>query len=310
MQGYRAFGLTFSSDIPLEGWFSQSEFSEPDFSIRLASGFSRPPRSSDPRRGIYCLDADEKRCTLSWSGVAEVIVDSGKAIDILPVADADQEALRLFISGAAVGVLLHQRGYLVLHGSAVDIERGAAAFIGPKGSGKSTTAIALQNAGHRVISEELVALVPEAGGNSFVVLPSGCPVKVWGRVASAVEGTYGPLVPVRQGVDKYFVPPLSSDQSPAVVRQVYLLDVGDAIEIKRVAPIERFLHIAANLYVQRFGTEFVQAVGASHAFKQIATLVKGTAVLRLVRTNNLDQLRELSRFIASSFGCAEYQSAL
>ncbi len=310
MRGYRAFGLTFTSDVPLKGWFAESEIGEPDFSIRLASCVSRSPKAPDPRRGIHFLEANEERCTLSWSGIADITISGATVIDIVPSSESDQDAIRLFISGAAIGVLLHQRGYLVLHGSAVAFDdRGAAAFLGPKGSGKSTTAVALQSAGHRLISEELLVLQPDSTGHGLIALPSGCPAKIWGNVASVLESSFGPLVPVRRGVDKYFVPQLSP-QSSAVLRHVFLLDVGDAIELEHIAPIDRFLHVAANLYVQRFGTEFVQAVGAGNAFKLVAKLVKETFVSRLVRTNNLDRLPDLSRFIASSFGFSERQSAL
>src|SRR5690606_16473868 len=60
--------------------------------------------------------------------------------------------------GPVMACLLHRQGLLVLHGSAVVIDGEAHAFLGDKGSGKSTTAAALIAAGLPLVADDVVAL--------------------------------------------------------------------------------------------------------------------------------------------------------
>lgn len=64
-----------------------------------------------------------------------------------------------FILGSCLGVLLIQRGMLVLHASVVATDVGALAFLGNSGRGKSTLAAALHKRGHRVLADDHCALV-------------------------------------------------------------------------------------------------------------------------------------------------------
>jgi hypothetical protein len=75
-----------------------------------------------------------------------------------PLPHVDEHVLRLYLLGPALGVLLQQRGLLVLHASAVAIGERVVAFVGESGWGKSTTAAALERRGHTVVADDVCAL--------------------------------------------------------------------------------------------------------------------------------------------------------
>ena len=96
---------------------------------------------------------------LSFRDVGRFLVRRGGseiAVDLDPCFDPRLLALPLL--GPVVAILLHRRGYLVLHGSAIELNGEAAVFLGDKGAGKSTTAASLVARGASLIADDVVAV--------------------------------------------------------------------------------------------------------------------------------------------------------
>jgi hypothetical protein len=77
---------------------------------------------------------------LNGSGTLQV--SHGRSI-VVDADNADDRTAALWVLGPAMGVLLQQRGVLVLHASAVTMDGGVVAFLGHSGWGKSTMAAAM-----------------------------------------------------------------------------------------------------------------------------------------------------------------------
>lgn len=92
-----------------------------------------------------------------------------------------------YLVGPVLGLLLRLRGVMCLHASAVAFGDRAVAFVGSEGAGKSTTAAALAQRGHAVISDDVVALVEREG--RFSVLPAYPHLSLW---PDSVKMLYGP----------------------------------------------------------------------------------------------------------------------
>jgi hypothetical protein len=84
-------------------------------------------------------------------------------------ANSTLEDTATYFLGLVMGFLLHLRGQVCLHASAVATESGAIALLGPAGAGKSTTAAAFARQGFPVLSDDIVTL-RETDGN-FLVQP-------------------------------------------------------------------------------------------------------------------------------------------
>ena len=81
-----------------------------------------------------------------WDEIGAFKISNGSEIIVNPSVNINQRILRSFILGTVFASLLHQRGLLILHASAVNINNEA--FLGDKGCGKSTTAMAFCNEGY------------------------------------------------------------------------------------------------------------------------------------------------------------------
>lgn len=82
-----------------------------------------------------------------------------------------------YLLGPVLGLILRLRGVICLHASAVAFEDQSVAFVGPTGSGKSTTAAAFARQGYGVISDDIVALVDREG--VFHVMPAYPHLCLW-----------------------------------------------------------------------------------------------------------------------------------
>lgn len=133
---------------------------------------------------------------LQFEGAADFFVSAdGRRIESdATSADGDASVRHLLIDQVVPLALSHQ-GKFVLHGSAVVVGDGAAAFIGPTGAGKSTVAASFALAGSRLISDD--ALVLEPNGDAWTAVPAYAGVRLWPDVLRSM-------------------PPLRRDQLPPV----------------------------------------------------------------------------------------------
>ena len=290
MSLYSAYGLTIESALLLPDLTSGK--GRVDVQISLAPP---APTATEEIVGIQCLSATPARVHLSWRAVGELVVQDGNRIVIAPAPDVVAEALRLFVIGAAFGVLLHQRGLLVLHASAAVIDERVVAFLGGKGWGKSTTAMALRQRGHRIIADEL--LVMRLDGDEPIVMSGSSPIKLRSDALTNLGGNPDTSVPVRPGHRKYFVSESTITEGEFPLCTLFLLDAGDTLSVAPVPPAEAFFGVAPHVYVCRFGTGFLQSTGADRTFRQLGLLLKRTSVMRLYRQRDLSQLSEIAKLV-------------
>ena len=95
------------------------------------------------------------------------------------------DLLRLYLLGPALALLLHQRGFLVLHASAVSLDGGVVAFLGHSGHGKSTTAATLHARGAAIVADDVVAVDLGAPGGP-AALPGFPLLKLWPDAVTAL----------------------------------------------------------------------------------------------------------------------------
>ncbi len=121
--------------------------------------------------------------------------------------------------GRVLSTVMHFSGMLVLHGSAVLTKDGVIAFLGPKGAGKSTLALALTSAGARFVTDDTLAV---AMGSTCSVFPGVQSPRLEPGTAKLLG-----LDPGAVGRDGKLTTPLlpasSSARSPARLAAIYLL---------------------------------------------------------------------------------------
>ncbi|HMQ97071.1 MAG TPA: hypothetical protein PKC42_03165 [Candidatus Nanoperiomorbaceae bacterium] len=252
--------------------------------------------SSQKPLPISCVNACSNRVHLTWGGVGDLLVEEGSQITVIPIPYADEDALRLFILGAGLGVLLHQRGLLVLHASSVGIDNRGMGFIGHKGWGKSTTTATLHQRGHALISDELLVVRFNDQGQPWVI-PGSPQIRLWSDSLASTGGNPDSAVRVRSGIDKYNLYATNIAVTALPFHCLYLLDIGEALSIQSMPPSEAFFGIIPHLYVCRFGTRFLQSTNITCAFQKLNLLLRKIKVKRLMRQWNLNQLPDVARRI-------------
>ena len=291
MESYSAYGLTIESDLPLP----DLPFGRGGADVQIRFGqVSRPAEPADP--GIQCLAASPGTAHLGWRSVGELLIEGGDHMTVMPARGVEEDALRLLVMGAGLGVLLHQRGLLVLHGSGVLLGQRAVGFLGGKGSGKSTTAMAVHQRGHPLISDELLAM-QVADESAAGLLPSMSPVKLWSDSMISTGRDPSLATAVRSGLDKYYVSTPNMTREVLPLGRIYILGGGPCLSMKPVSTSEAFFGILPHVYVSRFGTAFLQATGAANTFRLLNILLKTTAVTCLQRQKDLGQLAAIAQLV-------------
>ena len=102
------------------------------------------------------VEIAENQFLLCVPDVMQMYVEDGNKILLLVEDNVDYKLVSAYILGTGMGVIMHQRGMLLLHGSCVTKEDQAIVFIGPSGAGKSTMASEFMQHGWRLVSDDVV----------------------------------------------------------------------------------------------------------------------------------------------------------
>ena len=274
MYYFSAYGLTIASEFDLFGLRSIDQPASSD--VRVVRGDFSHPDVAQFDEGRYS-EATTHDALLSWEKVGTIRVSDGKEISVVPREDIGSEILSLFITGAAMGILLHQRGLLVLHASAVDVNGHAIAFIGFKGMGKSTTAAAFVGGGHLLISDDVVAL-----DSDYYVRPGSEVVKLWPSALQAAldddPETIPKIYPTNEKRARVVDDRLVS--TSVELKAIYVLDAGKELAIEPIDLAGRFVEVVRHSYAPRFvGT----AGTPPEHFQQCTQLVADIPMFRLRR---------------------------
>jgi hypothetical protein len=288
---YGLYGLQIKSFIPIPELNPASRVNN------AADVIVRCGKVSHPARCNYdsvCIHATNEQIYLFWPDVGTFLVRQGREIVVAPSPRVKDEILRLFILGSGIAVLLHQLGLLVLHGSAVDIEGSAVAFVGDKGWGKSTIAAALHMRGHRFLTDDLV-VVQYDQQEVPLLLPSYPQLKLWPDTVDMLGVNPEELPRIRPELEKRAHRLHEGfSQAPVPLKSVYVLGVGNELAIEALPPQLFLMQLVRHLYVARYGTEFLNSTCGGAHISQCARLAACVPVKLLKRKQDLFALSDVA----------------
>jgi hypothetical protein len=195
-----------------------------------------------------------------------------------------------------MSLMLHQRGFLVLHASAVAINGNAVAFLGEVGWGKSTTATAFLTHGHRLLTDDVVAV--RLANNRCTIVPGFPHVKLLPDAAKHLKQDSSDMLDIAGDADKRMKMFREKwDTAPVPLRGVYILGEADRCLIEPLPPQQAMLNIMRHCFVARF-TEFLQKT-ATHTthFAHCTELVNSVPINYLKRPRNLELLPKLVELV-------------
>lgn len=275
-EGYRAYGLTVRSALPLP-------------ELRLADATHESPdvvvQTGDVESLCNSVDDDIDVHTLRFDAIGTFAVVDGREI-VCDLADPElreHRYVRRVIYTKALPVVLLQRGAVVMHASAVVVEGRAAIFLGSRNAGKSTTAAAFHSAGHPVIADDILGVRLNDGDLS--VLPGVPQLRLNMATVRALD-IDAATVSNRQGSENRYVT-LRPVPDAVPVGCVYVLVEGEPVAVAPVEGSERFFEVVKRTFHDGFLSEIdVTPAG----FEQVGAVVDAAPVRYLRRPTRYDAL--------------------
>jgi hypothetical protein len=126
------------------------------------------------------------------------------------------------VLGTAFGILLHQRGVLVLHGAAIARNGRAVAICGVSGAGKSTLAAALCRGGCSFIADDICVVGLDASQHPIVV-SDGRQLKLWKESIDRLDLGQFRGKAVRESFEKYYIDPFDARAQSSRLSAIYVL---------------------------------------------------------------------------------------
>jgi hypothetical protein len=302
--GYQVHGLHLTSDFPVDRISSLSRRDRPETVDAIISRGEK--RDAEATEDTTRINARDGRIQIR-SRFGDVIVGQ-REVELFPVQGTTYQSLFSYYAVYILGFLLHHRGYLTLHASAVEVDGGAVAFIGPKGMGKSTTASAFYERGHRILSDDMVACRPRL--EEAPQIDPGFPwMKLKGEVLRGILGRDGGCLERSvPGSSKKILPTHGQQPSqPLPLQHIYLLgyheeeeqDVGQDVGIEPVGSKQACLHLLSQSFVQMFLDE--SAADPQH-LEQCAALSRHVSVSALLRPRSMDALSSVYDTVREDLG--------
>lgn len=227
-----------SPDIPHTTWFSSP----------MTDASARPIVEVDRYRapgGFAFTFADDTRFWLD---------EDARTVWTRWPAHLTVEDTLTYLLGPILGFALRRRGMVCLHASAVAVDGAALVLLGSAGSGKSTTAAALAQAGHAVLTDDVMVLREEDHG--FVVVPGYDRLRLWPEAVDTLYGSRDALPRLTPTWDKRYLDVSRNgylfQSTPLPLGGVYVLndrtDDARAPYVTALDGADRLMTLIANTY--------------------------------------------------------------
>jgi hypothetical protein len=290
---YRVYGLSVCSELELPELCEASVEGPDDVEVQIGRVADPPPEPSPHLR----VRATPESAHFFWEDTGSVLVRGGRQIVVDPIPNVDQRELRLAVLGAGFSALLHQRGWLPLHGSVMDLHGQGAAFVGDMGAGKSTLAAALTARGHRLVADDVAGVSQEGRA---LVHPAYPQLKLWPQTLSGLGHDQAALPRLSASYDKRarrVDEGFSLDPLP--LTRVYVLDRGVESRIEPISGQKALMALVRFSQAVQLNLLCDAASSAAH-FRRCAQLAAQVEVSHLVRPWSLDRLDDVARMIEES----------
>ena len=246
---------------------------------------------------------DANRMLFEAPGIARFLISNGRTIRFQPCLDQarDDQAIRVYMLGTALGVLLHQRGLFALHASGVVTPSGAWLFTGHSGAGKSTLVAWLHRRfGWPILSDD-VTVIDAAEGSLHA--RAGIPrLRLWRDALSALSVPEDGLVRDLVRFDKFQLALGAGHGETTPLRGLVLLESVDdtASSVTRLRGHEALATVMGSVYRHEFAEAWRKPGGL---FLESARIASRMAVLRFSRPRSLaDYDHHLEALIAGLEG--------
>ncbi len=279
---HRVYGLVLETDLPLPGLLpvkdKPDEMAEPEQNpdLRLLLT-ANPPLDGEPPPALFTspspspFDPDLPALTfhrlpgwdlLRFPGAADFYLDAaGLVLCQIHTSEAGDAAEAWFL-GLVLAYWLERGGRPCLHASALAVDGAAVAFLAWSRAGKSTLAASLLQAGHALLTDDVLPLEPVQGG--FRAIPSYPQMRLWPASAERFVESAGDLPQVHPQIAKRRLPPAALVNAgyafhtePCPLTRLYLPerrppdDPDPRIRIEPIRPRDAVIELVRHSFLPR-----------------------------------------------------------
>ena len=257
---FSVYGIALHSEIPLAlPHHQQGELAQIELRTGPASFFSDATRGVrlEQRSGSwyeFCRLPDWSSYA-RWKEVGEFLVSAdGRRIVCRQFDLATTESFQVYLLGQALSIALVKTGFEPVHATVVVVHGGAVAFLGESGFGKSSLAASFLDAGHQLLTDDLLLL--QTSARCVLAYPGPARIKLFRKTARRFLAAAASGVKMNPDTEKLILP-LDHKQScrvPVPLKAVYSLagprDVFRQQDIRSepLSPRQGFLELVKSTF--------------------------------------------------------------
>jgi hypothetical protein len=315
---YRVYGIVIVSDTPLalpadtDGGLAHVEC----VSAPAAAFLAATERDGDDRRvhswHSYAVLPDGSTY-VRWDTIGEFLVTAdGRRITSRRFEEASLESFQVYMLGQALSFALVRQGFEPLHATAVVIDRCAVAFLGDNAFGKSSLAACFLQAGHRLLTDDLLVLGESRG--RVLAYPGPPRIKLFPKIARRFLGQAAAnRVPMNAVTDKLILPidEHRRQGGPTALNAIYALAAPrdacrrPSVSIETLSRREAFVELLKGTFNRRL----VNQPRLERQFGFMARLTDLIPVKRLTYARAIDRLPEVCETVLTDLA-RDVQSGL
>jgi len=289
---YSAFGLCIKSEIELRELMPEPDANKiVDLHIRKANvipelkalGEVPPSMDFENPDGVFMI----------WPGAAAIRIKDLSNIYIQGYPGVSERYMAFPLLGPVMGWILHQRGSLVLHSSAVRLDGHSIAFLGDKRAGKSTTAAAFIKNGADLITDDLL-VINMKNSQQPMIQPSFAQIKLNEDASHRVDipdSDALPLVIPNFPKRQYRLKSMVTQDVPCGAFFIIRRE-GETPKIEWADAGSGFQHLMRYSYNVRFYTAPISTQKRERHFKQCVELANSSKIGILSIPQGINELEE------------------
>lgn len=152
----QAFGLSIASELRINGIPDAFCGSAPD--VQIVCTDLTPYAIPDD-----CYQIKQGDIRFSYDNAGLFRITNGNLIEVDPYPACAESKLGVYLMGSCMGAILHQRGFMPLHGSCVTDGKRSILITGDSGAGKSTLAAEFLKRGWKLLTDDVSAVYDVEG---------------------------------------------------------------------------------------------------------------------------------------------------
>ena len=260
MKKYKLFGLVIESDIDFLQLITEDFDDDNDIVLVHAGRISEIVNKELEGENVNYKVGLKYSCFRNSYGY--YVIDGCNEIIYEAKDGADIEAIKAFILGYCIAMLLLHRRILSIHCSAVcdenDTNAGAILIAGESGSGKSSLTRKLLESGFKVMTDDIAAVKIDSLDNTddkCYVYPAFPYQKLCRNEVEKRNFDPSELIYINEDKDKFLVPLKDTFvKEPRKLKGMVFLAISDVeeISVQRLSGIMQLMALKQNLFLRKF----------------------------------------------------------